>query len=223
MSTDKKGIKPNKIPWPTKKAMQQVYEMNLWGSGTEDFYSGEGSHKPDIVKPYINTLIAFLTSFENPISVCDLGCGDFNVGKELVGYTKKYIAVDIVPELITHNKKKFKSKNVEFQCLDIAVDDLPVADCAIIRQVLQHISNDEVQQVVHKLPGFKYVILTEHLPCKDFTPNLDVISGQGTRLKKNSGIKLLENPFNLKVLEEQELLKIVDEHGVIVTTLFKLN
>ncbi|WP_299800589.1 class I SAM-dependent methyltransferase [uncultured Maribacter sp.] len=212
-----------KKPWPTKDAMQQVYEKNLWGSGTSDFYSGEGSHKPEIVTPYVKTLIAFLTAFENPISVCDLGCGDFNVGKELVRYIKNYIAVDIVPELMERNREKFIATNLEFQCLDIAKDALPNADCAIVRQVLQHISNDEVKQVAAKLVNYKYVIVTEHLPDKDFTSNLDIISGQGTRLKKQSGINLLMAPFNMKVVEQRELLKVVDEHGIIVTILYKMN
>ncbi|WP_324025195.1 class I SAM-dependent methyltransferase [Maribacter sp. BPC-D8] len=220
---DKKENKSirNKQPWPTKDAMQQVYEKNLWGSGTSDFYSGEGSHKPEIVKPYIETLTAFLTAFENPISVCDLGCGDFNVGKELVSYTKNYIAVDIVPELMERNSEKFKASNLEFQCLDIAKDKLPIADCAIVRQVLQHISNDEVKQVVAKLASYEYVIVTEHLPKGDFTPNKDIISGQGTRLKKHSGINLLLAPFNFKILEESVLLSIADENGLIVTTLYR--
>ncbi|SIP91833.1 Methyltransferase domain-containing protein [Maribacter ulvicola] len=202
--------------------MQQVYEKNLWGSGGSDFYSGEGSHNPEIVAPYIQAIIAFLSSHNNPISVCDLGCGDFNVGKELVGYTKKTIAVDIVPELIERNKEKYNISNLEFLCVDIAKEALPNADCAILRQVLQHISNEEVKKVANRLCGYKYVIVTEHLPNKDFTPNLDIISGQGTRLKKNSGILLLEPPFNLKILEEQELLRVVDEHGVIVTWLYRL-
>lgn len=221
MGKEEKKSKRNKQPWPTKDAMQQVYEKNLWGSGTSDFYSGEGSHKPEIVKPYVETLIAFLTSFEKPISVCDLGCGDFNVGKELVCYTKNYIAVDIVPELMERNSEKFKATNLEFHCLDIAKDTLPSADCAMLRQVLQHISNDEVKQVVAKLSSYEYVIVTEHLPEVDFTPNKDIISGQGTRLKKQSGINLLLVPFNFKVIEESVLLSVTDENGLIVTTLYR--
>ena len=155
--------------------------------------------------------------------MCDLGCGDFNIGKELVSYTKNYVAVDIVPELITYNKKNFKSKNVEFQCLDIAVDDLPVADCAILRQVLQHLSNAEVLQITRKLMQYTYVIVTEHLPNKKFVANIDIISGQGTKLKMKSGIKLQESPFNLKTVKSKELLRVVDQHGVIVTTVYKLS
>ncbi len=138
-------IKKIKKPWPTKDAMEQIYKMNLWGGKKPEFYSGAGSHHPEIINPYIAVVTSFLTSFENPIEVCDLGCGDFNVGKELVKFTKKYIAVDIVTDLITHNKEKFKDENLEFHCLDIAVDNLPSAACALLRQVLQHLSNAEVQ------------------------------------------------------------------------------
>ena len=73
-------MKPKKItkPWPTKDVMEQVYKTKLWGNHTSDFYSGIGSHHPEIVLPYIEVVTAFLTSFKNPLVVCDLGCGDFN-------------------------------------------------------------------------------------------------------------------------------------------------
>ena len=216
--------KAQKIPWPTKDAMQQIYEMKLWGDNNTEFYSGDGSHSSAIIKPYIEVVISFLKSFKNQITVCDLGCGDFNIGKELVKYTKKYIAVDIVPELIAYNKEKFKETNLKFQCLDISKDELPSADCVIIRQVLQHLSNKEVLSVVCKLYDFKYIILTEHIPDGDFIPNKDIISGQGIRLKKQSGLNLVKPPFNLKIKEEKELSKVIlkGKKGVIKTILYEL-
>lgn len=220
----KKGSKRTKKPWPTKDAMEQVYEMNLWGGNRSGFYSGDGSHHSEIINPYLDVVITFLRSFKSPLRVCDLGCGDFNVGKELVKYTKKYIAVDIVKDLIDHNKSLFKDENLEFQCLDIAVDDLPSGDCVLLRQVLQHLSNAEIQSIVSKLDDFKYVILTEHIPEGDFIPNKDIISGQGTRLKKQSGLDVLASPFNLKVKEENILSSVTldDGKGIIVTTLYEM-
>src|SRR5690606_16268068 len=111
---DRKQNKPKKpkTPWPTKRAMEQVYEMNFWGGNKAEFYSGEGSHLAEIVNPYIAAVTSFLTSFKNSLTVCDLGCGDLNVGKELVPHTKQYIAVDIVPSLIVHNKETFKAENL---------------------------------------------------------------------------------------------------------------
>ncbi len=213
-----------KKPWPTKKAMEQVYEMNLWGGTTSEFYSGEGSHKAKIIEPYLAVTRSFLKSFKEPLTVCDLGCGDFNIGKELVQYSEKYIAVDIVPSLIEYNKSVFQKDNLDFHCLDIAKDVLPKGDCAIIRQVLQHLSNKEVKNVVEKLCAFKYIILTEHVPEGEFIPNKDVISGQGIRLKKQSGIDLLVSPFNLKIKEKRQLLRIPlkNKKGIIITTLYKM-
>jgi 2-polyprenyl-3-methyl-5-hydroxy-6-metoxy-1,4-benzoquinol methylase len=224
MNKEENETKRIKKPWPTKKAMEQIYEMSLWGSNTSDFYSGAGSHHPEIVAPYIAVLGTFLRSFKQPLVVCDLGCGDFNIGKELVKHTKNYIAVDIVTDLIAHNKEKFKKENLEFHCLDIAVDDLPASDCVLLRQVLQHLSNTEVQSIVKKLNHFKYVILTEHIPERNFIPNKDIISGQGIRLKKQSGLNLLAPPFNFRIKEEKQLLSVSinDCKGIIVTTLYKV-
>lgn len=224
MKKQENNTKRIKKPWPTKKAMEQVYEMNLWGGRKSEFYSGDGSHNSEIIKPYINTLTSFLTSFKEPLTICDLGCGDFNVGKEFVKYSKKYIAVDIVSDLITHNKSIFKESNLEFYCLDIAVDELPTGDCVLLRQVLQHLSNNEVQNIIKKLTNFKYVILTEHIPQGEFIPNKDIISGQGIRIKKQSGLNLLAPPFNFKVKEEKQLLSIPlkNKKGIIVTTFYKV-
>ena len=213
-----------KKPWPTKDAMEQVYEMHLWGNNNSKFYSGIGSHDPEIIAPYIAVVSSFLKSFKKPIIVCDLGCGDFNVGKNLVDFSLNYIAVDVVSHLINHNKNTFKNEKLEFQCIDIAVDCLPSGDCALIRQVLQHLSNTEVKQIIDKLKKFKYVIVTEHIPNNAFIPNKEIISGQGTRLKKQSGIDLLAPPFNFNVKEKRELLEIRPKNtkGVITTTLYKV-
>ena len=209
MRNKENGTNRRKKPWPTKDAMEQVYEKKLWGSGKSNFYSGEGSHNPEIVNPYIREITSFLASFKSPLTVCDLGCGDFNVGKSLVKHNKKYVAVDIETRLIEYNKEKFKEKNLEFRRLDIAVDDLPSGDCALLRLVLQHLSNTEVQSVLHKLRDYKYVILTEHLPEGDFVPNKEIISGQGTRQKKKIGLDVLAPPFNTKVKEEKQILSRV--------------
>ncbi len=213
-----------KKPWPTKAAMEQVYENHLWGGEGANFYSGYGSHHPEIVDPYIAVLKTFLKSFKSKLNVCDLGCGDFNVGKQLVKYTQIYNAVDIVAQLIEYNKEQFKAANLEFHCLDIATAKLPTGNCAIVRQVLQHLSNNEVQQVLDKLTAFKYVILTEHVPTGDFTPNKDIISGQGIRLKKQSGLDVVAPPFNFQVKAVQKLLSlpVADGKGIIITTLYTL-
>ncbi|GAA3556325.1 class I SAM-dependent methyltransferase [Snuella lapsa] len=213
-----------KKPWPTKDAMTQIYDIKLWGGNNFDFYSGEGSHNPEIISPYLEQVTLFLKSFDEPITVCDLGCGDFNIGKHLVPYTKQYIAVDIVEKLIDRNKERYTAPNLEFHCLDISKDKLPSADCIILRQVLQHLSNTEIQEIIKKIATYKYIILTEHIPINDFIPNKDIISGQGIRIKQNSGVNILEAPFNLKIKEEKTLdeMFLEDSKGRITTILYRL-
>lgn len=212
----------SKKPWPTKDAMAQVYEQHLWGGEEHDFYSGFGAHDPELVQPYIQVISSFLKSLDEPLTICDLGCGDFNIGKQLVPLSRKYVGVDIVPELIERNKRAFKDDRIEFHCLDIANDNLPSGNVAILRHVLQHLSNQEVQRILNKLSDYKYVIITEHIPEGEFVPNLDIISGQGTRLKKKSGLDVLSQQFNFKATKVEELLSLKDQHGLMVTTLYSV-
>lgn len=217
-------MKKKKTPWPTKAVMTQIYEKHLWGGTAYKFYSGDGSHNKSITEPYIEAVKMFLSNFKSPLSICDLGCGDFNIGKQLLPYSKEYHAVDIVEDLITFNKNKFTNKKVNFKCMDISKDTLPKADCVIIRQVLQHLSNEEVHKVLKKLTLYKYIIITEHIPSGDFVPNKDILSGQGIRLKVKSGLDILKTPFNFKVKSQKELVKIPLENnkGTIRTVLFTL-
>lgn len=217
-------IKKTKTPWPTKAVMNQIYAQHLWGGKDVDFYSGEGSHLDDIIEPYLSEVIAFLNAHGNKLTVSDLGCGDFNIGKHLMPFTSKYIAMDIADQLIERNKSLFNETHLEFRCLDISKDNLPKTEVAILRQVLQHLSNAEIKRIVSKLQYYNYICLTEHLPSGSFTPNMDIIAGQGTRLKYNSGVDLLANPFNLKIKDQKVLSKIALAHhkGDIVTTLYSL-
>ncbi len=214
----------NKKPWPTQKVMIQVYEKKFWGEGEGKFYSGDGSRFPCFVDPYIEKVKAFLNSFPSKISVCDLGFGDFFVGNQLVDSVSEYFAIDIVPDLIEENKEKYKSSNVSFQCLNVAEDDLPKADCVIIRQVFQHLSNKEIQAVLNKLGEYKYLLLTEHIPASDFEPNVDIVSGRGIRLAKKSGVDILANPFVFSFKNQEEVLSINDEKwgGKIITKLYSI-
>ncbi len=197
----------------TKEIMTSIYAQKLW-SGTGDFYSGEGSHLPAITQPYITKLTEFLNSFPEKLIVCDFGCGDFEVGKELVDAAKQYLAFDIVDGLIERNKKMYQKENLHFDTIDLVTDKLPHADVAIVRQVLQHLSNREIGIITEKLRQYKYLLITENVPEKHFVANIDKPAGPYTRvLTKNSGVVLTEAPFHLKPISNIELLCTNDFDG----------
>jgi SAM-dependent methyltransferase len=216
-----------------KDAFTRVYEAGYWGrSGEpgEKYYSGDGSHMGSSVAPYVSAACGFLQSFEEKPDVVDLGCGDFNVGSRIRPNCGKYIGVDVVEGLVKRNIEKYANENVDFRAIDITNEDLPKGDVVFIRQVLQHLSNSELEKVVAKLPAsYRFIVLTEHLPVDSFVPNLDKPRGFQVRLeleKAASGIILTEPPFNLKVARTTTLCEAFEtlggRKGVIRTILYEL-
>ncbi|WP_245625630.1 methyltransferase [Flagellimonas eckloniae] len=212
------GTATDELTRSTKKVMSEIYEKKRWGGRQKDFYSGSGSHSRKVVQPYIKTISSFLKDYEDGLIVCDLGCGDFNVGKNLVSYSKRYIGIDIVDDLIERNKKLFVSEQLEFHCLNIVTDNLPKGDCILVRQVFQHLSNEEIKKVVKKIEKFKHIIVTEHIPKGEFVANAEKSTGAGIRLSNNSGVVLTEPPFNMNPERSTELLRIKYRKALIVTT-----
>lgn len=210
---------------PVEEIFSAIYTEQRWGA---DFSSGDGSHNPSVVTPYVNAVAGFLRSLPRPPSVVDLGCGDFSVGKQLRPYCGQYVACDVVPALIQRNKEKFADAGVDFRCLDIIEDDLPNGDIVFLRQVLQHLNNAQISKVTQKLYRYKFLVLTEHIPANpNFSPNRDKPTGGGTRLPQDSGVVLTAPPFLLKARSETVLCatnESIDRHpGIIKTMLYQLD
>jgi SAM-dependent methyltransferase len=191
-----------------QKIFSYIYEYNVWGGNRGEFYSGPGSND-NVSEPYVQLIRKFI--YEKNIKVVvDIGCGDFRVGQRIVNNNIKYYGIDIVPSLIKRNNKFFSSENVKFICANAIKDDLPAGDLCLIRQVLQHLSNQDIMKILEKCRIYKYVIVTEHIPAdKDAVPNLDMGPDWDIRLKKNSGVYLDKPPFNYKTLT---LLDVDPEH-----------
>ena len=113
-------------------------------------------------------------------------------------------AVDIFNELIDFNKKKYKHLNVDFRVLDITSEELPSGEVCLVRQVLQHLSNESIMNFVNLAKDkYKYLIITEHFPTsKNFIANIDKPTGFDIRFYDNSAVVLTKSPFNLKTIKE---------------------
>ncbi len=210
-----------------QETFQNIYKKSLWGKNAAPFFSGPGSHDAMVVDPFVKDILSFFASLPSLPVVVDLGCGDFNVGSKLFQASKLYIACDVVPELIEHNKENFLNKSIDFQCVDIVKDSLPAGEVVMLRQVLQHLSNQDIALVLPKLAAFKYVIITEHIPNTTFVPNIDKPSGLGIRMhngiKKNSGVVITAPPFNFRVESAKALQTIIsDDESQLVTWLYTL-
>jgi len=205
----------------------KVYASGIWGNSNDPeqpFFSGTGSHDQRIVQPYIEAMQAFLSTMAERPDVVDLGCGDFFVGCGIRNLCNKYVACDVVPALIAFNRKQYKALDVDFRVLDITNDALPKADIAIIRQVFQHLSNEQILQALPRiLSTYKYIILTEHWPAREgFEPNVDKPAGPDIRLGIDSGIVLTRPPFSIPFIEQRTICQVEESGSLIVTTVFRL-
>ena len=123
-----------------KQTFEKIYRDNEWNKKTTKINSGPGSHDSNLITPYVNFVSSFLKKTPN-LKIVDLGCGDFNIGGKIFQLSKEYIGVDIVEKVIMNNRKNFKNKKIKFLCLNVLKDEIPKADCIIIRQVFQHLDN----------------------------------------------------------------------------------
>lgn len=215
-------------PTPTaQEVFRRIYTEHLWGRSSDTsrpFFSGSGSHDPAVVATYLEAVRRFLGTLPAKPNAVDLGCGDFAVGTRIRPLCAGYIACDVVPELIEFNREQFGSLQVEFTTLDLTIDELPAGDVVFVRQVFQHLSNEQILKATRKIAAtYRYLILTEHLPASaEFEHNLDKPPGPDIRMAIGSGIVLGSQPFNLRPVHERRLCQARELGGLIVTTLYAL-
>jgi len=185
-----------------QQAFEEVYQDERWGNGIG---SGEGAD-PKLTAPYRNLLQEFINK-KGIKSVVDLGCGDWQFTQLIDWSGINYTGVDVVPSLINELNQRFGSENVCFVHGNLLTCSLPSADLLLCKDVLQHLSNEMIQQFLPRLRCFKYAILTNdrrqyHLaswrnlwnlrPVDITKPYSDIPAG-GYR-----PVRLREAPFNLE-------------------------
>jgi SAM-dependent methyltransferase len=176
------------------EVFERIYRTNAWGGTRGEHHSGRGSDDRFGV-PYAWAVRDLLHSVRAR-SVVDLGCGDFRIGALLTSERWTYTGVEIVDEVVQANRRRFGSDRVSFVQADICEGGLPPADVCLVRQVLQHLTNDDIERALPSLSAYPYVVVTEHLPAAMVRPNADKRPGPGIRTARDSGVVLHEPPFS---------------------------
>jgi SAM-dependent methyltransferase len=143
----------------------RIYRDKVWGAG-----SGGGSD-PERAKPYCDFVTAYIKKHK-PKRVLDIGCGDLRVANAIDFGAAYYIGIDAANAW----PKLEKSKTFEILHGDALTMDLPPADLLLCKEVLQHLTNAQVQALLRR---------TAHYPRRLFTSmvvptseNLDIETGE---------------------------------------------
>ncbi|MEQ8693690.1 MAG: class I SAM-dependent methyltransferase [Pseudomonadales bacterium] len=187
----------------TQEIFEEIYAEGKWGGLSLEDGSGSGSDEK-AAQSYIDLVNEYLRDHPEIHRIVDIGCGDFRVARNFVlGEGQTYLGTDIVAPLVKFNEQRHGNDRLSFMQLDATTDVLPEADLYLVRQVLQHLSNDDALRLLEKVCAGRYALITEHHPAPDhlIAPNLDKPTGPDVRVYDGSGIYLDHEPFNVSNIE----------------------
>ena len=168
---------------------QTIYQERFWSGASA---SGPGSSLEQTEK--IRRRLPGLLKELNVETMLDAPCGDFFWMKHVDLGDVNYVGGDIVPELIADNHRKFGSSKRRFEIVDLVVSPLPEADLLLCRDVLVHLSYEDINKALKNVCASKIKwLLTTHFPEHQ---NEDIPSGLWRP------INLRTEPFSLPVPTE---------------------
>ena len=182
----------------TAQRFSKIYAENVWGDGQDGLFSGPGSHDKRITAPYVDAIKSFVEREGLGKSANDIGCGDFNIGRQLKPLFNSYRGFDIVKSVVEANRERFP--DTEFDVLDATSEIPPYAEVVFVREVMQHLSNADIARMLNKLQGTYDVLIVANSrarPSADYLPNKDIETGHfARRPRMHSGVDLEAEPFN---------------------------
>ncbi|MEQ7127292.1 class I SAM-dependent methyltransferase [Actinopolymorpha sp. B11F2] len=191
----------------TGEVFSEIYATGRWG---EPYSSGPGS-SGRVAAAYADYVRELLRTTGARRAV-DIGCGDFGVAAQFVDALESYHGLDVVAAMIDRNTAHHGGPGINFEVLDASTGVLPPADICFVRQVLQHLSNQQIAKILDRCAAYPMVVVTEHWPASEAQsrPNCDKSHGADTRLDRGSWVDITADPFRCHPVEE--VLRVQPEH-----------
>lgn len=193
----------------SQKVFTDYYQNYRWGSS--ESHSGPGSTIENTEK--LRASLKQIIQNYNIKSVTDFPCGDLNWIQLLFDDMEQYTGCDIVQECISENQNKFPQHR--FECLDLSIDEIPVSDLLIVRDVIGHQPLEIGVQMLNNIKnsGCKYLLSTTWAqknnigwtcPLETRDPELkdSPMVNQSVPVGGWYPINLMSDPFLLPLAEE---------------------
>ena len=151
-----------------------IYRNRVWLNGrSSGSLSGLGSElgATNSIRQHLPRLFRDL----DVKTLLDIGCGDFN-WLQAVPLDCDYVGIDVVGRVIELDTRDFGSPRRVFHALDATRDALPPADTALCREVLFHLSFDDIRALIRNVArsGVTTLIATNDA---NTAINSDILSG----------------------------------------------
>ncbi len=153
-----------------KTVFNEIYARKLWGAG-----SGEGS-LPEHTNGYRRFIEQFIRDRQIK-SVVDYGCGDWQFSRLIDWGDIQYLGLDVVDSLIDHHQKAYGRHNIRFHALDGEPSQLPHAELIILKDVLQHWSQQTIMSFMPGIAKYRFALITNCVNPYGPTDNHDISDG----------------------------------------------
>ena len=153
-----------------RRIFSAIHSTGAWGEAEST--SGPGSTRARAAS-FLPDLIA-LTQSLRVGTLLDAPCGDFHWVAPLADAVDHYVGVDVVPALVTTNRRQFSSPRRQFLCRDICRHRLPAADLILCRDALVHLSEHDIAAALQNLrrTGAEYLLTTTFVGERE-NPNIE--------------------------------------------------
>ena len=142
----------------------KIYSDHVWGTGSlERPKSGQGS-LPYVAKPYVDFIERIINRYAIG-SVLDVGHGDWKMWQDYKFENTNYLGIDVAESISESNMVEFGNERRRF--IQVAPSDpLPEADLLLCKEVLQHLSNIDIDNLLSQISKFKYIIVCNDVNIK---------------------------------------------------------
>ena len=172
----------------------RIYRNREWnGDGLATSLSGPGS-TVSASKFYVDQVLSFIKE-KDITTVVDVGHGDWLMWPSDCFKNISYTGFDVADEISEICTDKFGTENIKFINKDATLIKLPHSELILIKDVLGHLTVEDIQLILSKASKFRYVIICEGF--KKIQPHdWPIIIRRILQLRRR--VKLMmtrENPF----------------------------
>jgi len=164
-----------------------ILYQNKFGNLSGKSYSGYGSELP--ITSHLRKKIPEILKKYKCDTLIDAPCGDHHWMSKTKLSVKKYVGIDIVPELIERNISKYASEKKSFLTMDISKKIPPRGDIILSRDCFVHLTYKNIFKALKNfIESESTYLLMTHFP--EHNINYDLGSGLWRKLN------FTRKPFN---------------------------
>lgn len=177
----------------SKEIFTKIYSRRKWGKNVPS--SGEGTSER-AVGQYLEFLKHVLSQHQEIRTILDIGHGDWEMWPEGFFQSYQYCGIDVVSELSNHLNLVHGNETTKFIGADFLETELPESDLLLIKDVLIHLSNRDIQRAIEIFPKYSYIVTVTDIQSSGYRVFFGCLYKSLKKFKGGAFIQLIKAPID---------------------------